>query len=270
MKKSIITNTEEIQQYIKDIRKISVISHERQEEIFDLLKDKKISKEIKSKLHEELIVGNLRFVISVAKMYQNQGMDIMDLISEGNIGLMKAAERFDPTSGLKFISYAVWWVRQSIMASLNENARTIRLPSNLIQEAQKAKKDEVSDEDNFYIGNGEEQPTSPNLPYCVGLYKTINEEGDQLIDMIPNKEAESPDAILNSPEEIKKKVALMLNVLDEREKIIIERYYGLTGIESNLDDLGEEFGCTKERIRQLRDKAIKKLRNESFSLLNYL
>jgi RNA polymerase primary sigma factor len=271
MKKSIITNTEEIQQYIKDIRKISVISHERQEEIFDLLKDKKISKEIKSKLHEELIVGNLRFAISVAKMYQNQGMDIMDLISEGNIGLMKAAERFDPTSGLKFISYAVWWVRQSIMASLNENARTIRLPSNLIQEAQKAKKHEVSDEDNFFIGGDvEEKPISTNLPYCVGLYKTINEEGDQLIDMIPNKEAESPDAILNSPEEIKKKVALMLNVLDEREKIIIEKYYGLTGIECNLDDLGEEFGCTKERIRQLRDKAIKKLRNESFGLLNYL
>ena len=269
MKKSIITNTEEIQQYIKDIRKIPVISHERQEEIFTSLK--KITKEEKSKLHEELIVGNLRFVISVAKMYQNQGMDIMDLISEGNIGLMKAAERFDPTSGLKFISYAVWWVRQSIMASLNENARTIRLPSNLIQEAQKAKKDEISDEDNFFINNGnDENPISTNLPYCVGLYKTINEEGDQLIDMIPNKNVESPDAILNSPEEIKKKVAMMLSVLDEREKTIIERYYGLTGVESNLDDLGEEFGCTKERIRQLRDKAIKKLRNESFGLLNYL
>ena len=271
MKKSIITNTEEIQQYIKDIRKISVISHERQEEIFALLNDKKITKELKSKLHEELILGNLRFVISVAKMYQNQGMDIMDLISEGNIGLMKAAERFDPTSGLKFISYAVWWVRQSIMASLNENARTIRLPSNLIQEAQKSKKHEVSDEDNFFIGGDiEEKPISTNLPYCVGLYKTINDEGDQLIDMIPNKEAESPDAILNSPEEIKKKVSAMLSVLDDREKIIIERYYGLTGIESNLEDLGEEFGCTKERIRQLRDKAIKKLRNESFGLLNYL
>ena len=271
MKKSIITNTEEIQQYIKDIRKISVISHERQEEIFTLLNNKKITKEEKTKLHEELIVGNLRFVISVAKMYQNQGMDIMDLISEGNIGLIKAAERFDPTSGLKFISYAVWWVRQSIMASLNENARTIRLPSNLIQEAQKAKKDEISGEDNFFInGNNDENPISTNLPYCVGLYKTINEEGDQLIDMIPNKNVESPDAILNSPEEIKKKVALMLSVLDEREKTIIERYYGLTGVESNLDDLGEEFGCTKERIRQLRDKAIKKLRNESFGLLNYL
>jgi RNA polymerase primary sigma factor len=269
MKKSIISNTEEIQQYIKDIRKIPVISHERQEEIFTSLNDKKTTKEEKFKLHEELIVGNLRFVISIAKTYQNQGMDIMDLISEGNIGLIKSAERFDPTSGLKFISYAVWWIRQSIMASLNEYARTIRLPSNLIQEAQKAKKDEITDEDSFFINNSDE-PKSSNLPYCVGLYKTINEEGDQLIDMIPNKNAESPDEILNSPEEIKKKVALMLSVLDEREKIIIEKYYGLTGIECNLDDLGEEFGCTKERIRQLRDKAIKKLRNESFGLLNYL
>jgi RNA polymerase primary sigma factor len=269
MKKSIITNTEEIQQYIKDIRKIPVISHERQEEIFILLNNKNIDKKLKKELFDELVVGNLRFVISVAKMYQGQGLDIMDLISEGNIGLMKAAERFDPTSGLKFISYAVWWVKQSMMASMNENARTIRIPSNLVQEAQKQKKEEVHDEDNYYINNSDE-PVSSNLPYCVGLYKEINEEGDQLIDLIPNKEAQSPDEILNTPEEIKKKVNMMLSVLDEREKIIIEKYYGLTGVECNLDDLGEEFGCTKERIRQLRDKAIKKLRNESFGLLNYL
>ena len=112
MKKSILNNTEEIQQYIKDIRKIPVISHERQEVIFSRLNDKTITKHEKKFLYDELVVGNLRFVISVAKMFQNQGMDIMDIISEGNIGLMKAAERFDPTSGLKFISYAVWWVRQ--------------------------------------------------------------------------------------------------------------------------------------------------------------
>jgi RNA polymerase primary sigma factor len=269
MKKSTVTNPEEIQHYIKDIKKIPVISHDRQDEIFELLNDKSITKQEKKKLYDELVKGNLRFVISVAKMYQNQGLSIMDLISEGNIGLIKAAERFDPTSGLKFISYAVWWVRQSIMASLNDNARTIRLPSNLVQEAQKYKKDEIEEEDNFFINNNEE-PVHSNLPYCIGLYREINEEGDQLIDIIPNMEAERPDAILNSPEEIKKKVNQMLSVLDEREKVIIERYYGLTGIESNLEDLGEQFGCTKERIRQLRDKAIKKLRNESFGLLNYL
>jgi RNA polymerase primary sigma factor len=269
MKKSIISNTEEIQQYIRDIRKIPVISHKRQEEIFVRLNDKTITKQEQKVLFDELVVGNLRFVISVAKMFQNQGMDIMDLISEGNIGLIKAAQRFDPTTGVKFISYAVWWVRQSIMASLNENARTIRLPSNLIQEVQKSKKEEVNEEDNFYVNNSDE-PVTSGLPYCVGLYREINEDGDQLIDIIPNKEADRPDAIVNSPEEIKKKVSAMLSVLDEREKTIIERYYGLTGIESNLEDLGEEYGCTKERIRQLRDKAIKKLRNESFGLLNYL
>lgn len=234
-----------------------------------MLRNKNIDNKLKKELFDELVVGNLRFVISVAKMYQGQGLDIMDLISEGNIGLMKAAERFDPTSGLKFISYAVWWVKQSMMASMNENARTIRIPSNLVQESQKQKKEELNEEDKYYINNSDE-PASSNLPYCIGLYKEINEEGDQLIDLIPNKEAQSPDEILNTPEEIKKKVNMMLSVLDDREKTIIEKYYGLTGVECNLDDLGEEFGCTKERIRQLRDKAIKKLRNESFGLLNYL
>jgi RNA polymerase primary sigma factor len=271
MKKSILINGDEIQHYIKDLRKIPVISHERQEEIFLLLQKKDISKTEKQKLFNELVVGNLRFVISVAKGYQNQGLDLLDLISEGNIGLMKASERFDPTSGLKFISYAVWWVRQSMIASLNENARTIRIPSNLVQDAQKEKKKHVSQEDRFYIDDeSENTPIGTTLPYCIGLYREINEEGDQLIDVIPNKNIESPDEILNSPEEIKKKVNLMLSVLDDREKTIIERYFGLTGTECNLEDLGEEFGCTKERIRQLRDKAIKKLRNESFDLLNYL
>ncbi len=270
MKRSIIPSTEEIQQYIKDIRKIPVLTHERQEEIFKQLNEPNLSKQDKNDLYNELIIGNLRFVISVAKMYQNQGLDIMDLISEGNIGLIKAAEKFDPTSGLKFISYAVWWIRQSIMASLNENARTIRIPSNLVQEAQKQKKkEEVLEEDNFLFENDNNTPSN-NLPYCVGLFSEINEEGDTLIDIIPNKNAESPEQILNSNEEIKKKVQLMLNILDERERTIIIKYFGLTGVESNLEDLGEEFGCTKERIRQLKDKAIKKLRNESFSLLNYL
>lgn len=269
MKKIAIINTDEINQYIKDIRKIPIVSHQRQEEIFKKINDGGITKEEKNELLQELVLGNLRFVISVAKMYQNQGLDLLDLISEGNIGLIKAAEKFDTTCGLKFISYAVHWVRQSIMASLNDNARTIRIPSNLVQEAQKNKKMKSQDVDSSYI-NGEEDTFSSSLPYCVGLFKDINDEGDQLIDVIPNKDADDPEQFLNSPEEIKKRVSLMLNVLDNREKIIIEKYFGLNGVECNLDDLGEEFGCTKERIRQLRDKAIKKLRNESFSLINYL
>ena len=270
MSKSIITNPNEIQHYIKDIRKIPVISHERQDQIFSLLKKQTITKEEKNSLYKELIMGNLRFVISIAKSYQNQGLDIMDLISEGNIGLIKAAERFDPKNEVKFISYAVWWIRQSIMASLNDNARTIRLPSNLVQEAQKIKKESQKSKDSSNINYTNDEPVDSTLPYCVGLYNEVNDEGDQLIDLIPNTNSENPEDGLNSSEEIKKKVNLMLSVLDEREKIIIEKYYGLTGTESNLEDLGDEFGCTKERIRQLRDKAIKKLRNESFSLLKYL
>jgi len=266
MNKSILLNTDEFQQYIKDLKKIPVISHERQEQVFFLLQKKDIPKKEKEKLLNELVVGNLRFVISVAKMYQNQGLDLLDLISEGNIGLIKAAERFEPSSGFKFISYAVWWVKQSIMAALNEYSRTIRIPSNVIQEAQKEKKS--SSEDLNFIR--EDNEVNHLIPICIGLDNEINEDGDQLIDIIPNRNAENPENILNTKDEIKKRVSAILSVLDEREKVIIEKYYGLNGVESNLDDLGEEFGCTKERIRQLRDKAIKKLRNESYSLFNYL
>lgn len=271
MSKSVLPKTNEIQNYIKDIRKIPVITSERQDEICILLKNKKIADKEKKKLYQELILGNLRFVISVAKSYQNQGLDFIDLISEGNIGLMKAVERFDPSKNdVKFISYAVWWVRQSIMSSLNEHARTIRLPSNIVQEAQKQKKESQNKKLISNYNEKEDYGFESGLPYCVGLYNEINEDGDQLIDLIPNTQADNPEEGLNSIEEIKKKVSAMLSVLDDREKVIIERYYGLTGTESNLEDLGEEFGCTKERIRQLKDKALKKLRNESFTLLKYL
>jgi len=269
MSKSILINTEEIQKYIKDIRKIKVITHERQEEIFTSLKSGALSKLEKQKLLDELVVGNLRFVISIAKLYQNQGMDMLDLISEGNIGLIKATERFDPKSGYKFISYAVWWVKQSIMASLNDNARMIRLPSNIIQENQKKIKNEPKPDDQFFI-NYEDKGSEIVLPHCVNLSDEINEEGDTLIDIIINKDADDPESFLNNPDEVKKRVDMMLSILDDREKVIIDRSYGLSGVEMNLEDLGEEFGCTKERIRQLRDKALKKLRNDSYGLLNYL
>lgn len=269
MAKSILISTEEIQSYIKDLRKIKVISHERQEEIFKQLRDPQLGKREKQELLNELVVGNLRFVITIAKLYQGQGLDLMDLISEGNIGLLKAADRFDPTSGFKFISYAVWWVKQSIMASLNENARMIRLPSNIIQEEQKKQKNKKQPTDQFFI-NYDDAKTDVILPHCVNLSDEINDEGDQLIDVIINHDADDPEAFLKSREEVKKRVDLMLSILDPREKTIIEKSYGLTGVEMNLEDLGEEFGCTKERIRQLRDKALKKLRNDSYGLLNYL
>lgn len=261
-------NTDDIQYYLKDLRKIPVITHERQEEIFILLKDKTIDEIKRKKIMDELIGGNLRFVVSVAKTFQNQGMLLGDLINEGNLGLIKAVERFDETRGFKFISYAVWWIRQTILAALNEHSRTIRIPSNIIQETQKSKRDDVKGD--YDVRDRIEGKSFYLLPRCVSLAKEINEDGDQLIDIIRDPNEENPENALNSTEEIKKRVDAILSVLDEREKIIIEKYFGLKGIESNLEDLGEEFDCTKERIRQLKDKAIKKLRNESYFLLNYL
>lgn len=269
MNKSIIINNEDIKQYIKDIRKINVISHERQTEIFELLKDKTLSKSDRSKLLNELVLGNLRFVISVAKQYQGQGLDIMDLISEGNIGLLKAAEKFDPHSGYKFISYAVWWIKQSIMLSLNENSRTIRLPSNIIQEQYKKQKTQNLNNNNFLITH-ESNMSIDTIPYCIDLNQEINENGDDLIDIIVNENSNDPEYFFKSPQEIRKNIDNILSVLDDREKRIIEKSYGLTGVEINLEELGEEFGCTKERIRQLRNKALKKLRNDSYDFLEYL
>jgi RNA polymerase primary sigma factor len=266
MQKSRIINTDEVQNYLKDLKKIPVITHERQEEIFKLLKEKDLTDTDKEKLHHELVRGNLRFVVSIAKQYQNQGLDLLDLISEGNIGLIKSADRFDPSSGLRFISYAVWWIKQSMMAALNEHSRTIRIPSNLIQEVQKNKKDDFS----YNNPNNTVNEVTYTLPYCVALNREINEEGDELIDIIRDPNEQNPESIFHSSDEIKKRVSAILSVLDDREKIIIERYFGLNGVESNLDDLGEEFQCTKERIRQLKDKSLKKLRNESYDLLKYI
>ncbi len=263
-----IVKTDEIQYYIKDLKKIPVIPHERESEIFTELKRKDLPKPERQKLVDEIVRGNLRFVISVAKEYQNQGLDISDLISEGNIGLIKSIDRYDITSGFKFISYAVWWIRQQILYALNEYARTIRVPSNVIQEANKLRKEESSQEDKFFIEYSEIQLTG--IPSTVDLFKEINEDGDTLLEIISNPNAESPEDAANSTEDLKHRIKYMMSFLDERESAIIEGYFGLTGTEKNLDDLGEEFGCTKERIRQLKDKAIKKLRNESFSLLKYL
>lgn len=260
MRKNIIINTEELQYYLKDLKKIPVITSERQEKIFEEMKT--ASPEKQDKLKKEIVVGNLRFVITVAKLYQNQGLDLLDLISEGNIGLLKAIEHYNPSYSVKFISYGVWWIKQSIMSALNDYSRTIRIPSNLVQDAQKKKK---TTEDESHVPHG-----SSSLPYCVGLYDTINEEGGQLIDIIRDPNENDPEQILSTKDDVRKKVQQVLKVLDEREKIIIEKYFGLNGVESNLEDLGEEFNCTKERIRQLKDKSLKKLRNEAYFLFNSL
>jgi RNA polymerase primary sigma factor len=256
-------NQEEIQHYLKDIRKIKVMTPEREKELAKKMKSDTLTKFEKDRVEQELLVGNLRFVITVAKQYQNQGLDLSDLIAEGNLGLMKAIKNFDWNKDLRFISYAVWWVKQSIIQSLNDNARTIRLPVNVVQDLQRAKK-EVEQ-----TGKKMSDKLS-TLPSIIDLDMKINEDGDTLIDMISNPDAESPDAIFNTKDILKDKLVSLLNVLDEREKSIIGDYFGLTGTPRTLEDIGSDFGLTKERVRQIKEKALRRLRNESSELFDYL
>jgi RNA polymerase primary sigma factor len=262
-KSSIPINQEEIAVYLKDIRRIRVMTPDRERELAKRMLSPDITEQEKEQIQQELLEGNLRFVITVSKQYQNQGLDLSDLIAEGNYGLMKAIENFDWTKGLRFISYAVWWVRQSILQSLNENARTIRLPVNVVQELHRAKKELDS--------AGVELPEKfATLPYTINLDNPLNEEGDTLLDILNNPNAELADVNLSTEETLKKKLLEMLDVLDNRERVIIEDYFGLTGNTRTLEDIGGDFSLTKERVRQIKEKALRKLRNETSSLFDYM
>ena len=256
-------NQEEIYSYLKDIRKIKVMTTEREKELSSLMSSGRLNKGQVESIEQEIIEGNLRFVITVAKQYQNQGMDLPDLIAEGNLGLVKAIKNFDWSKNLRFISYAVWWVKQSILQSLNENARTIRLPVNVVQELHREKR-------SIEQGIGELSEKFANLPSMVNLDKSINDEGDTYIDVIINENANNPDDTFNSKDVLKQKLIETLNVLDERERIIIEDYFGLTGSTRTLEDIGTDFDLTKERVRQIKEKALRKLRNEGALLFDYI
>jgi len=262
--KSVIPiNQEEIASYLKDIRKLTVMTPERERELSERMLSGNITEREKAEIKKEILEGNLRFVITVSKQYQNQGLDFPDLIAEGNYGLMKAIENFDWSKKLRFISYAVWWVRQSILQSLNENARTIRLPVNVVQELHKAKKE--------LDNSGVELPEKfVSLPYTVNLDSPLNEEGDTLMDVLNNPNAELADADMNTEQTLKDMLLGMLDVLDERERIIVEDYFGLSGSTRTLEDIGNDFDLTKERVRQIKEKALRKLRNETSSLFDYM
>jgi len=264
-------NDDSISKYFKDVRKSVVLT--QKEEI-------KLAKRIKKgdeKAIVELVNANLKFVVSIAKEYQGQGLSLSDLISEGNYGLVKAATRFDYKRGFRFISYAVWWIKQSIIQSLNDNARVVRLPANVITKLSKlnkeiAKFELINEREPVFgeIGDDELNNELLRYPKCSSLNDHINEEGDELIELIPS-EVEDDDK-LEVDERIKNQLNKTLSVLNEREQTIIQCYFGIdTDCEPmTLEAIGEKYGLTKERIRQIKEKAIRKLRHNAHDLYDLI
>lgn len=225
---------------------------------------------------DQLVRANLRFVVSVAKQYQNQGLSLPDLINEGNVGLIKAAEKFDETRGFKFISYAVWWIRQTILQALAEQSRIVRLPLNQVSAVNKISKAITKFEQEF-----ERKPSAEELSELVGeLPEKINDslrasgrhvsvdapfvEGEEnsLLDVMVNTDSPMADRSLVK-ESLSTEIDRALNMLSEREKEIVEMSFGINGQEMTLEEIGERFGLTRERVRQIREKAIRKLRQGS-------
>ena len=217
-----------IEKYLQEIGKIHVLSPEEEADL---------AKKIRSgdrAAREKLVLSNLRFVVSVAKQYQNHGLTLGDLINEGNVGLIKAAECFDETKGFKFISYAVWWIRQSILQAIAENARLIRLPLNKIAT----------------------KPVSMDAPL------TTDEESISLYDVYiaPDPSIQAPESSLNQ-DSLKTDIERSFAALSVREATILSMYYGLNGYSSmSLEEIGTKLGLTSERVRQVKTKAIRKLK----------
>jgi RNA polymerase primary sigma factor len=267
-----------VSKYFKDVRQSKILTSD--EEV-------KLAKRIKNgddRAIDELVNANLKFVISIAKDYQGQGLALSDLISEGNYGLIKAAKRFDHKKGFRFISYAVWWVKQSIMQSLNDNARTVRLPSNIITKLSQLNKEVAKFEflNEREPSNGElfdKDDVAINIiryPKCASLNDIINEKGDELIELICSSDDDNNVGLENQilvDDRIKNELSKTLSVLDEREREIVESYFGIdTECEAmTLEAIGEKYSLTKERIRQIKEKAIRKLRHNAhdlYSLIN--
>ncbi len=234
---------------------------------------------------ERLVKANLRFVVSVAKQYQNQGLSLGDLINEGNLGLIKAAKRFDETRGFKFISYAVWWIRQSILQALAEQSRIVRLPLNRVGALNKIGK-KFSELEQKY----EREPTAQEIaeqlemtiPEIAETIKIsgrhlsvdapfVSGEDNRLLDILPNEQQPPPDSELIR-ESLRVEVQQVLTTLHEREAEVIRLYFGLDGQCLTLEEIGEKFNLTRERVRQIKEKAIRRLRHASRSkaLRSYL
>ncbi len=267
-----VTNrdTLSLDKYLHEIGKVELLSAEKEVELA-----KRIKKGDAAAL-EMLIKANLRFVVSVSKQYQNQGLSLPDLINEGNLGLIKAAERFDETRGFKFISYAVWWIRQSILQALAEQARIVRLPLNKIGSINKINKAFNKLEQEF-----QREPTIDEVAALMEakpelIEDSLNfssthvsmdaplreEEANNLYDVMLNEDSLKPDdgLITNS---LRQEIERSLATLGDREAEILRYYFGLNDYQAHtLEEIGDEFGLTRERVRQIKEKAIKKLKNQ--------
>jgi RNA polymerase primary sigma factor len=266
-----VTNrdTPSLDKYLHEIGKEELISAEEEVELA-----RKIKKGDPDAL-DKLIKANLRFVVSVSKQYQNQGLSLPDLINEGNLGLIKAAQRFDETRGFKFISYAVWWIRQSILQALAEQARIVRLPLNKIGSINKINRTFSELEQRF-----EREPSVQEIAQVLEMAPdevkeslkssgrhvsmdaplTSDEEGS-MYDVLDNKDTPSPDKGLIT-DSLRKEIERALSTLTHREANIIRLYFGLNGKHAHtLEEIGEEFSLTRERVRQIKEKAIKRLKN---------
>ncbi|MBV6644613.1 MAG: sigma-70 family RNA polymerase sigma factor [Cyclobacteriaceae bacterium] len=270
-----ITNRESqsLDKYLQEIGRVELISAEE-----EVVLAKRIKNGDQLAL-DKLTKANLRFVVSVAKQYQNQGLTLGDLINEGNLGLIKAAQRFDETRGFKFISYAVWWIRQSILQALAEQSRIVRLPLNRVGSLNKIAKAFSELEQKF-----EREPSPEEMAELLQLppeevFDTIKISGrhvsmdapfasgeeSSLLDVLENEAEDTPDNALLT-DSLKREVGRALSTLTQRENDVINFYFGLDGQHSmTLEEIGEKFGLTRERVRQIKEKAIRRLRHTSRS-----
>ena len=267
-----ITNRESqsLDKYLQEIGHEELISVDEEVELAQKIRngDKKAL--------EKLTKANLRFVVSVAKQYQNQGLSLPDLINEGNLGLIKAAKKFDETRGFKFISYAVWWIRQSILQALAEQSRLVRLPLNQVGSVNK-----VSRAFNKFEQENERRPSIEEIAAEIDLPQDkiaeaikvgnrqisvdapfSDSDDNSLLDILPNTSIPNADKGLDI-ESLKEEVNRALSTLNERERDILKDFFGLNGSELTLEEIGQKYGLTRERVRQIKEKAIRRLRNST-------
>jgi len=270
-----ITNRESqsLDKYLQEIGKVDLLTPDEEVDLAKRIR------EGDQRALEKLTKANLRFVVSVAKQYQNQGLSLGDLINEGNLGLIKAAQRFDETRGFKFISYAVWWIRQSILQALAEQSRIVRLPLNRVGSLNKITKTYGELEQKL-----EREPSPEELAEALdtttsevvdtlkiaGRHVSVDApfvpgEENSLLDVLENDGENAPDQELNN-ESLRREVSRAISTLTQRESEVITSYFGLKGEHPmTLEEIGEKFSLTRERVRQIKEKAIRRLRHASKS-----